>query len=309
MKGVVAMCGSNFDQYKQIFQYAYPVDDTIPEIRVLGDKTNKVCIFCGRTTPEVSFRKEAHVIPAALGNKRLFNYCECDKCNEDIFSFYENELVNLLQIDRIWIRGRPRKGSPKFKHAKSESYMTSTPGTNQVSFHASESEKEFEIEELDNNAIKIKINKPLSYSLALASKALVHMAWSVLPKDLKDKYSHVQDWLQKKITILPLYLDKAFIPGYGMSNVILEVWDSNSEQTSDYPIMIRFTYGFSVLTFYLPKDVSITNKVPIQYKYLKNVPESDRITGRSWTIKSEDRISPENIEYTIKYTSKYEQND
>lgn len=177
------MCKSIKNHYRQILEYAYPVDDTNPQRKVLGDKTQKKCIFCGKTSPDVSFKKEAHVIPAALGNKRLFNYCECDRCNEDVFSVYENELVNILQIDRIWVRGRPRNGSPKFRHAKSESYMTSTPDTNQVSIYALESEKEFEIEDIDNNTMKIKINKPLSYNLALVCKALAHMAWSVLPED------------------------------------------------------------------------------------------------------------------------------
>lgn len=291
-----------FYQYKQIYEYAYPVYDINPEIKILGDKTNKICIFCRRTIPDVTFKKEAHVIPAALGNKRLFNYYECDRCNEDLFSVYENELVNLLQIDRIFVRGRPRKGAPKFKHKKSESYMTSTPGTNQVSIHALESEKEIEILELDNSTIKIKINKPLPYSLASVCKALAHMAWPVLPEDLKSRCSHLQEWLQKKAVILPLYLDKAFIPGSGMAKVILEVWESNSEQTSDYPILIRFTYGFSVLTFYMPKDFNVTRD-PIQYNFLKNVPVEGQINGNRLTIISEDRITPENVEYTLHYTS------
>jgi hypothetical protein len=297
------MSAECLNHYKQIFEYAYPIDDINSEKKVLGDKNQRICIFCGKTSPVVSFKKDAHVLPAALGNKRLFNYCECDICNEYLFSVYENELVNLLQIDRIWIRGRPRKGYPKFKHAKSESYMTSIPGTNKVSIHSMESENEYEIEDLGDNIIKFKINKPLSYSLALICKALAHMAWSVLPEYQRSKYPYIQKWLQKELIILPLYLDKAFIQGYGMANVILEVWESSSDQTLDYPLVIRFTYGFSILTFYIPKDINIKCE-PIQFTYLKNIPDIGMIDGKRWTIKKEERIMPDNIEYTIRYTSK-----
>lgn len=90
-----------------------------------------------------------------------------------------------------------------------------------------------------------------------------------------------------------------------MANVILEVWESNSDQTNDYPLLIRFIYGFSVLTFYIPKDNSIKSS-PIPFAYLKNVPKGIGIEGKNWIINQEERIVPENLEYTFRYSSKLE---
>lgn len=49
------------------------------------------CRFCGTTDPK-KFRKDAHALPEALGNKWLFSLDECDECNNRS-SRYEGELV------------------------------------------------------------------------------------------------------------------------------------------------------------------------------------------------------------------------
>lgn len=50
------------------------------------------CRFCGTGDPKL-FRRVAHLIPEALGNKRIFSLDECGTCNEK-FSVYESALVN-----------------------------------------------------------------------------------------------------------------------------------------------------------------------------------------------------------------------
>ncbi|MDA1617291.1 hypothetical protein PDK03_12000 [Bacillus cereus group sp. TH204-1LC] len=149
-------------KYELIYEYAYPVNGEQPKKMFLGnkDKKERVCIFCGKGVDEVTFKKEAHIIPAALGNRSLFNYNECDECNERIFSIYENELLNYLQFERILIRGRPRKGSPKYKPANSNSFITSTPGSNSVSIILDDKENIFEIIDQGDNVMTLKCNNP-----------------------------------------------------------------------------------------------------------------------------------------------------
>lgn len=40
------------------------------------------CRFCGRTAPDVSFKKVAHAVSELVGNKALYLKSECDACNE-----------------------------------------------------------------------------------------------------------------------------------------------------------------------------------------------------------------------------------
>lgn len=63
------------------------------------DKKKRVCRFCGRSFPDVSFDEVAHAIPEALGNKHLFCYDECDSCNSDL-SFVENNLTHWFEFRR-----------------------------------------------------------------------------------------------------------------------------------------------------------------------------------------------------------------
>jgi hypothetical protein len=57
---------------------------------VLGQRG--VCRYCSGRDPK-TFRKIAHTIPEALGNKWIISADECDACNA-AFSLYEDALSN-----------------------------------------------------------------------------------------------------------------------------------------------------------------------------------------------------------------------
>jgi hypothetical protein len=84
----------------------------------LGLPTPRVCRFCGRTEPEVSFRKDAHVMPDFMGNRNILSYFECDTCNA-LFAKYEDSFANYLGVARTFnqIKGKNKK-VPKFKDNK-----------------------------------------------------------------------------------------------------------------------------------------------------------------------------------------------
>jgi hypothetical protein len=44
---------------------------------MLGDKKKRVCRFCGKSPPDVTFKKVAHAIPELLGNKSIESAYEC----------------------------------------------------------------------------------------------------------------------------------------------------------------------------------------------------------------------------------------
>lgn len=267
-----------------------------------GTKINKVCIFCGKQTPDVTFKKDAHIIPAGLGNRTLFNYNECDQCNEYIFSPQENELINYLTMDRILIRGRKRSGAPKFKPDNSKSYIESKPGENVVSIYIDDQEEYFGIEDLneEDTTVKMKVNNPPPYRLLDICKCLVHMAWSVIDKEKINQFPHITEWLLGKREIFPLYLDVGFIPGNGMANVILEVWESSASESKPYALLIRFVYGYKVLTFYVPTDIS-NIKEPERFFYFQH---ASFVRGTGLVIHDDRRTYPDCLEFTFSYKSK-----
>lgn len=64
------------------------------------DKRKRVCRYCGRKMPEVTFKKDAHAIPDALGNKQLICNEECDKCNHRLSTIEEN-LTSHMEYNRV----------------------------------------------------------------------------------------------------------------------------------------------------------------------------------------------------------------
>ena len=83
--------------------------------RVLGNKENQVCRFCGKSKPEVLFRSEAHAIPESLGNKILFTNYECDTCNKFFGETIENDFGKWSKPYRTFARIRGKKGVPTLK--------------------------------------------------------------------------------------------------------------------------------------------------------------------------------------------------
>lgn len=78
---------SLFDNY-DLFQF---VDDGRNNLYV-GEPVRKkrICRFCGKGTPQVTFSECAHAIPEAIGNKHLFCNEECDKCNARLHNVEDN---------------------------------------------------------------------------------------------------------------------------------------------------------------------------------------------------------------------------
>jgi hypothetical protein len=73
----------------------------------LGVKDNRCCRFCGKRSPEVSFRQDAHAISELMGNKSLFTYYECDACNKLFGDGIETDFGNWSKPMRTLARISP----------------------------------------------------------------------------------------------------------------------------------------------------------------------------------------------------------
>lgn len=293
------------ENYKLLFEpFTYPVNSVQEQNKIFfGEKNNRRCIYCGKTKGEVTFKKDAHVVPAALGNRILFNYDECDSCNEHYFGVYENELANYLMLDRIFIGARKRNGLPKYKpNSRGDTSIEHLPNSNTVSIRIDDLEGKFEIlNDNKNNEMIYKINNPISYRPADICKTLTHMIWPFLPEKQRGNLDHLPKWLLGDIEIFPLHLDVAFVPGTGYSNVILECWVS-SDSESKYPIMVRFTFGTKILSFYVPSSNQIS-ELPNRFIDYIQIPEHiDELKVDGLIINDNTRLKPSHLTYTLKYS-------
>ncbi|MCP4370578.1 MAG: HNH endonuclease [Deltaproteobacteria bacterium] len=80
------------------------------------NKKKRVCRFCHKRYPDVTFKKKAHAISESLGNKSIVANEECDSCNEKFGNGIENDIIYYLSVHRSFfgIKGK-ESDHPKLK--------------------------------------------------------------------------------------------------------------------------------------------------------------------------------------------------
>ncbi|WP_404338016.1 HNH endonuclease [Planococcus rifietoensis] len=296
------------DDYKPLTDpFIYPVSTSAnlnSKRSFLGNKVDRKCIYCGKSEDEVTFEKDAHVIPAGLGNKILFNFEECDICNEEYFSVHENELANFLMLDRIFIGSSKRNGLPKYKPVSNgNSSIKHSADSRKVNIDMDnlEGRFQFEIDE-QRKTFTLTINKPLPYRPVDICKALVHMIWPFLSEEYRKEISYIPGWLKGERNVFPLFLEVLFVPGNGFKSGILECWKSDNLK-SKYPFIVRFTFGLKILTLYIPSSPSILEDPPHFNNYWQLPENIEDLNGERYRILKNDRLTPENLTYTFNFQS------
>jgi len=81
-----------------------------------NNKKKRVCRFCKKSKEDgATFKHIAHAIPEALGNKNIINNEECDECNSKFEKMIERDLINYLNIYRVFWGIKGKNGVPKIK--------------------------------------------------------------------------------------------------------------------------------------------------------------------------------------------------
>jgi HNH endonuclease len=77
-------------------------------------KQERVCRFCNKKYPEVTFRDDAHVIPESIGNRYLISDFECDSCNKQLGK-YDDQFSHFLGVSRTLNKTNGKEGIPTYK--------------------------------------------------------------------------------------------------------------------------------------------------------------------------------------------------
>lgn len=64
------------------------------------ERSKRVCRFCKKGAPLVSFKQKSHAISESLGNKKLVLLDECDACNNRFSKTIEPDVVTYLSLYR-----------------------------------------------------------------------------------------------------------------------------------------------------------------------------------------------------------------
>jgi HNH endonuclease len=196
-----------------VSRWVKPIDDSRKSRDYVGQRSPRTCRFCGGDETSTTFRSDAHVIPAAFGNRLLFSYDECDECNQRIGSVLENDLANYLSVARALSRLPARGGSRKIKSASNQQvFLQGRPADNQVYAYLPTESEGIKIHD-DGKALHLSIDIPKHRPINVA-KAIARMSLFCLDQNY-DGYRKILDWVCGNRDLYPVSLLTLHWPGTG----------------------------------------------------------------------------------------------
>ena len=161
----------------------------------IGEKHRhkRVCRFCGRKQPKVKFKKEAHAISEALGNKKLICLEECDSCNEFFDENIERDFIAYHDLARVifGIKNKENK-IPKLKGVNFSFIKDEKQNLNIVV-----------VQDVNKNGMPQQIILKPNNEISLQNiyKALVKFALSVVETKYIQHFDKTIKWLKNEFKI------------------------------------------------------------------------------------------------------------
>jgi hypothetical protein len=211
------------------------------------EKSKKICRFCGKGEPNVSFRKKAHAISEALGNKGIVCNEECDDCNSRFGDGIETDLIAFLSLYRAFfgIKGKGG-GTPKLK-GKNFSLKKSEEG--EVNFQIISDDSDSGLPERIEAHTNDKVSQQNIY------RALCKYVLSVIPNEYLVSLDQCLHWVNQETPLnefAPIYMRVVndLYSEYPSLSVFIR---KNSDPELPY-IVGDFRFANIVIVFVVPSD-------------------------------------------------------
>ena len=154
------------------------------------DKTKRICRFCNKSTPDVTFRKVAHTISEALGNKKIITNDECDSCNEKFGTGIEDDFIVYLDLIRITNAIKGKNGIPK--KIKGKNLEIETTGK-QITIKQMRPVEIVNCPDFNDLNLRFEPNKKIKTQNIY--RALVKYALGVIDKEYLVHFSETIEWV------------------------------------------------------------------------------------------------------------------
>lgn len=251
---------STADEATAFYDAHYAVADPIflePGVKLmLGDMTHpRTCRFCTLQEPVVTFKDQAHALPASFGNTGLFSAYECDTCNHHFGEGIENDLGNWTKPIRTMSRIKGRSGVPTIKKAGTgQGWRVEFDGSG---FHLSEYENDpvFELNQAARE-LNFELHRD-SYVPVAVLKGLVKIGLTLLPDVEVQNFRETCEWILERdhsrnfVSEFPVY--RTFVPGPMRADLITLMLFRRRQGIQNVPYAFYVLgYGNEVLQVFLP---------------------------------------------------------
>lgn len=152
------------------------------------DKSKRICRYCNKDISEVKFRKVAHTISEALGNKKIITNDECDSCNEKFGSGIENDLILYLNLYRTVFGIKGKNGVPKLK---GKNFEIENRGTIEIKQILTDEE----INDPNRDDFKLRLETNQDITLQNIYRTLSKYALGVIDRTQLENFQETIEWI------------------------------------------------------------------------------------------------------------------
>lgn len=157
---------------------------------------SKICRFCTKKEPAVSFKTEAHALPELLGGNEWISDEECDRCN-NFFSGFESHLSKFFIPYLSLVQVKGKKKTPQFQSRtenNNEITRTLLKSNTKGKFQLIVGENDDLVIDHKKKQVSIRFRLP-PHKPFYVYKSLIKIGLSILQPELVDKYRSVFEWL------------------------------------------------------------------------------------------------------------------
>lgn len=289
------------EMYEQVSRLEYDMFSVDGAKEFRGKAPSRRCCLCDRDDKDTTFKAEAHLIPAFLGNRRFFTLEECDECNGAYGSDCEHELAKMTEPYRAFNNVPRRKGLPPPIWGKGSDSPPpkSSRDPSKVSIQIGGSVG-IQIDEA-NRTMKVTGPAP-AYCPGDAIKSLLKSAWFCLSHDQRLKHEYLRQIIKDQLIIEPLVFFDGFNPAADRKTCALQIWQSKTNDQDSCNLIVGLRIGVQILLWCSP-DLKMkkyeSNVIPPISGDIDSPPKLDRRIVES--LKKE--IFPKDASFHISFSS------
>lgn len=252
----------------------YEIKASDPDKRVrYGNEPSgkKVCRYCHRAEPDVTFHKVAHTFSEGLGNKFTITCNECDDCNAYFGNTCEPDFIAYLDVMRPLFHVKGKDGEIKKIEGKNFTVMSDAIDNKLLKIEIKQTSDNLNPIKETEGVISFDLNHTKNIVPQNIYRTLVKFAYGIIPNECLDKFTFTADWLlgNKVIDQLPLVMISRGNTFVKHPRVVAYI---RKNERVDLPFAIgEFWVMDSIFVYVIPTDENSSFREKQEWEALKQI--------------------------------------
>ncbi|WP_284460814.1 HNH endonuclease [Chryseobacterium sp.] len=237
--------GQDFEKLKNDFEINFKNIIDNYEVLTFGEyrrnignknKLQRVCRFCKKKSPDVTFKSKAHAISEAIGNKTLILFDECDSCNKKFSEYIEGDIIEYLSLYRAFFS---IKGKDGLKRYKGKNFTLFNDNGLKLTFDSLDDRPK---NPKENYEVKLQSQNPIC--LQNIYKTLCKYFLSVMDVKELGYFENTIEWINGNIEIekLPKIIEITTYEHFGLQPQLITYVRNNDNENIPYAVCeLQFT--------------------------------------------------------------------